>query len=96
MPDARDFPWPPPRAGHTIREDLEALLLPLVRHALRGRAGLPALADWVRRNLNAPGGGSPPDPERAAPRLARLLGETLLRRRAGAADGPGGDTVRGP
>jgi hypothetical protein len=70
-------------ARHRLREQLEASLVPMIRCALRTGRGVPAVVQWVRRNLSRlaaahePGQQSP-DPERTAPALARLLCATLL------------------
>jgi hypothetical protein len=77
------------------RENLEAWLLPLVRRAIRSGSGLPGLTNWVQRSLAALEGGPPPDPDRAAPGLTRLLCDALLRQ-TGTGDRPLTETVFGP
>jgi hypothetical protein len=93
MHTGSELSWPR-GAGRPGRADLEAMLLPLVRRALRTRTGLPALVGWVHRNLPSPAGAAP-DADRAAPGLARQLCEVLLRKEA-ARDRPCPDTVCGP
>ena len=85
------------RADHSPppRQELEVRLLPLVRRALRDRAGPRVLVNWVHRNLATLEGSLPLDVEYAAPQLARLLCDVLLRR-TGRGDRPGSETVRGP
>jgi hypothetical protein len=62
------------------RKDLEAMLFPLVRRAVRDRTGPTALVVWVQRNLAALGERSQPDSERAAGGLTCLLCDLLLQR----------------
>jgi hypothetical protein len=96
MLPANDFPWKLVGPGRPTRETLEARLLPLVRCALRNGTGLPALVGWVHRNLVAlESGGLPPDPDRAAPGLTRLLCDVLLRQ-ASSRHRHGAETVCGP
>jgi hypothetical protein len=95
MLPADDFPWRLTGPGRTTRETLEARLLPLVRCALRNRTGLPALVGWVHRNLVALEGGPPPDPDRVAPGLTRLLCDVLLRQTS-SGHRSGTETVCGP
>jgi hypothetical protein len=65
--------------GSQERADLEDLLLPLVRRALRRKNGPPALVVWVQRSLAALPETSPHDPDGAARKLTRLLCDFLLR-----------------
>jgi hypothetical protein len=66
------------------REQLEAMLVPMIRCALRSGRGAPPLVQWVRRNLPAVAAMSPTgrgsDPEWVAPTMARLLSGRLLGR----------------
>jgi hypothetical protein len=82
-------------SGQPASESLEVRLLPLVRLALRSGTGLPALVGWVHRSLAALEDGLPPDPERTARGLTRLLCD-VLQRKAGHEAGPRSDTVLGP
>ena len=77
------------------REDLEAMLFPLVRRALRDRTGPTALVSWVQRSVAALGERSLPDSDRAAGGLTRLLCELLVRRMS-PVDSRRGETVCGP
>jgi hypothetical protein len=95
MPPADDLPRKLAGCGRPVRESMEVRLLPLVRHALRSRTGLPALVRWVHRSLAALEGGLPPDPDRTARGLTRLLCDVLLRQRS-PADRQDGETVSGP
>lgn len=70
------------------REEMEAILAPSIRLALRTGRGEPALVNWVQRHRPWVAAGSPFDPEgkpeRIAPRLARLLVAQMLQQvRAG-------------
>lgn len=83
----------------SMREKLEASLIPLVRRALRHGAGVPQLVQWVQRTLPQVQTGwdraGPMDPDSAAPPLARLLCTTLLLRQRGRPDVAILDTVVG-
>jgi hypothetical protein len=60
-----------------LRQEIEESLGLLIRSAIRSGAGRRELVDWVHRHLPpVPDGTSP---ESAAPSLARLLCDTLLR-----------------
>jgi hypothetical protein len=85
------FCHPGPAAG----PGLEQFLLPLVRRALRKRAGLPALVGWVDRSIAMLRDSRPDDPDRTARGLTRLLCERLQQSMAvGNVVTP--DTLRGP
>jgi hypothetical protein len=64
------------------REEMEALVVPMIRVAMRTGRGQPVLVDWVTRNLPAVTPciplGDKVDPEWAAPRMARLLCSQML------------------
>ncbi len=64
------------------REEMEELLVPMIRCVLRTGRGQPLLRHWVERNLPAVALASPPGqvvkPEWAAPRMARLLCSQML------------------
>jgi hypothetical protein len=61
-------------ALHSLREELESDLVPLVRCALRRGAGLPALVNWVRgRFADLADTPEPLDERQAAPVIARML-----------------------
>ena len=62
-----------PRLRHEMEEGLELLIC----SAIRSGTGMPPLVRWVRRNLPAVPPGTAP--ESAAPDLAHLLCDTLLR-----------------
>jgi hypothetical protein len=62
-----------PGNPHSLRETLEASLVPMIRCALRSGAGLPPLVQWVRRHQPVV-----TDPVRTAPAMARQLCARLL------------------
>jgi hypothetical protein len=93
MHPADRFPRWTAGPGERTRANLEARLLPLVRRALRTRTGLPALVGWVDRSLAVLEAVPPPDPDRAARGLTRLLCDVLMQPPG---PRPGAETVCGP
>jgi hypothetical protein len=64
------------------REEMEDLLVHMIRCALRTGLGRPELLDWVNHHLPLldPNAGPRPDPGRYARPLARVLGEQAMTR----------------
>ncbi|HEY8505738.1 MAG TPA: hypothetical protein VIL46_14230 [Gemmataceae bacterium] len=78
-----------PGARGELREELSRRLGPIVRHALRYRAGIPWVVNWVSEEVRpAPGGRGAPSAEQLCQRLSGELVRGLVPR-----DGPTGQAV---